>query len=473
MFNIERKSLENAIKLNLGFEPTSDQQVAIDLFSDFFLSDRKLEMLILSGYAGTGKSSLVASIVKSLKQHKIKTKLLAPTGRAAKVLSNFAKEPAMTIHKQIYFSGNEVVGQKVTLAKNLHKNTLFFVDEASMIGGIDTNEGFNLLEDLLNYVYQGENCKLVIMGDIGQLPPVGQIDSPALSQEYLSQNYPKLNVKLCKLTQVVRLKTNSSVLENATHIRMLEDYEVPLITKTDGRETIRLNGLELKEQLESSYDQVGSEETILLTLSNKRANLWNNEIRNRILLREELLERGDVLMVVKNNYYWLDPLSEIGFIANGELVSVKRVLKSETLYGFNFTHLDISFLDYPDAPDLRIIVLTDSIQVEAPSLPREKMKELFFAVEQDYLHEKNKQKRYQLILKNPYFNAVQIKYAYAVTVHKAQGGQWEHVYIDYGFIPDELKNKNYLKWLYTSMTRSKEKLFLLNFPDELFIDENL
>jgi exodeoxyribonuclease-5 len=416
---------------------------------------------------------LVAAIVKALKQNKIKTKLLAPTGRAAKVLSNFAKEPALTIHKQIYFSGNEVAGQKVSLAKNLHKNTLFFVDEASMIGGLDSNEGFNLLEDLLNYVYQGQNCKLMIMGDTGQLPPVGQVESPALSVDFLLLNYPKLSLLQTKLTQVVRLRNESSILENATHIRGLGDYELPLVFKTDTNETIRINGLELKEQLESSYDHVGTEETILLTLSNKRANLWNNEIRNRILLREELLERGDVLMVVKNNYFWLDPSSQIGFIANGELIKIKRVVKNESLYGFNFTHLDISFLDYPDATDLRIIVLTDSIHVEAPNLPSDKMKELFFAVEQDYLHEKNKQKRYQLILKNPYFNAVQIKYAYAVTVHKAQGGQWEHVYIDYGFVPDEMKNKNYLKWLYTSLTRSKEKLFLLNFPDELFKDENL
>ncbi len=473
MFIIDCHILENSIRTNLGFQPTQDQQNAIDMFIEFISSEKKLETLILSGYAGTGKSSLVAAIVKTLKQNKIKTKLLAPTGRAAKVLSNFSKEPAFTIHKQIYFSGNEVVGQKVILAKNLHKNTLFFVDEASMIGGFDSNEGFNLLEDLLNYVYRGENCKLVIMGDNGQLPPVGQEESRALSVDYLLSNYKKLSVLHTKLTQVVRLRNESSILENATYIRGLLDFELPLINKTDNSETIRINGLELKEQLESSYDQVGIEETILLTLSNKRANLWNNEIRNRILLREELLERGDVLMVVKNNYYWLDPLSEIGFIANGELIKIKRVVKIESLYGFNFSHLDISFLDYPDAADLRIIVLTDSIHVEAPNLPRDKMKELFFAVEQDYLHEKNKQKRYQLILKNPYFNAVQIKYAYAVTVHKAQGGQWEHVYIDYGFVPDEMKNKNYLKWLYTSMTRSKEKLFLLNFPDEIFIDENL
>jgi exodeoxyribonuclease-5 len=460
--------IKDLIINNLGFIPTDDQQLAIDLFCKFLFSEGKLELFILSGFAGTGKSSLVAAIVKSLKHLRKKARLLAPTGRAAKVLSNFAKEPAYTIHKQIYFSGNEVVGQKVTLAKNLYKNTLFFVDEASMIGGADLYEGGNLLEDLLNYVYQGENCKLVVMGDQGQLPPVGQEDSPALSIDYLKQNYPKVTIFQSSLSEVVRINNESSVLENATFVRSIIDYQTPLIARTDLKETIRINGLELKEHLETSYEQVGLEETILLTLSNKRANSWNNEIRNRILYREELLERGDVLMVVKNNYHWLDPKSNIGFIANGELVKIKRFIKSEKLYGFNFAHLEISFLDYPDESDLKLIALTDSISAESPNLSRDKMKELFFAIEKDYAYERNKQKRYQLILKNPYFNAIQIKHAYAVTVHKAQGGQWEHVYLDYGYVPDEMKNRNYLKWLYTSITRTTKKLYLLNFPDELF-----
>ncbi len=460
--------IKDLIINNLGFIPTDDQQLAIDLFCKFLFSEGKLELFILSGYAGTGKSSLVAAIVKSLKHLRKKARLLAPTGRAAKVLSNFAKEPAYTIHKQIYFSGNEVVGQKVTLAKNLYKNTLFFVDEASMIGGADLYEGGNLLEDLLNYVYQGENCKLVVMGDQGQLPPVGQEDSPALSIDYLKQNYPKVTIFQSSLSEVVRINNESSVLENATFVRSIIDYQTPLIARTDLKETIRINGLELKEHLETSYEQVGLEETILLTLSNKRANSWNNEIRNRILYREELLERGDVLMVVKNNYHWLDPKSNIGFIANGELVKITRFIKSEKLYGFNFAHLEISFLDYPDESDLKLIALTDSISAESPNLSRDKIKELFFAIEKDYAYERNKQKRYQLILKNPYFNAIQIKHAYAVTVHKAQGGQWEHVYLDYGYVPDEMKNRNYLKWLYTSITRTTNKLYLLNFPDELF-----
>jgi exodeoxyribonuclease-5 len=468
----KRKEIQEVIKMNLGFNPTENQASTIELFSNFLFSENRFELFLLSGYAGTGKSSLVAAIVKTLKSNGIKTRLLAPTGRAAKVLANFSEEPAFTIHKQIYFSGNEVVGQKITLAKNLYKNTFFFVDEASMIGGSEANEGINLLEDLLNYVYAGENCKLIVLGDRGQLPPVGQEDSPALSIDYLKQNYAKLTIIQSTLSEVVRIDNQSSVLTNASYLRKLEEYQTPLILKTDSKQTIRINGLELKEQLESSYAQVGMDETILLTLSNKRANRWNHEIRNRILYREDLLERGDILMVVKNNYHWLDPKSLIGFIANGELVKVNRVIKTEQLYGFNFSHLEISFIDYPNEPDLKIIALTDAINAESPNLSRDKMKELFFAVEKDYLHERNKQKRYQYILKNPYFNAVQVKYAYAVTVHKAQGGQWSHVYIDYGFIPDEMKNSNYLKWLYTSLTRSTEKVFLLSFPDELIKDSN-
>jgi exodeoxyribonuclease-5 len=418
----KQKEIESSIIANLGFVPTDNQASTIELFSRFLFSENRFDLFLLSGYAGTGKSSLIAAIVKTLKTNKIKTKLLAPTGRAAKVLANFANEPAFTIHKQIYFSGNEVVGQKVTLAKNLYKNTFFFVDEASMIGGTDANEGINLLEDLLNYVYSGENCKLIVLGDRGQLPPVGQEDSPALSVEYLKHNYSKLNVIQSTLSEVVRIDNQSSVLANASYLRTLQDYQTPLIIKTDSKQTIRINGLELKDQLESSFSQVGMDQTILLTLSNKRANRWNHEIRNRILYREELLERGDILMVVKNNYHWLDPKSNIGFIANGELVKVKRVLNSEQLYGFNFTHMEISFIDYPEESDLKLIALTDSIDAESPNLSREKLKELFFAVEKDYEHERNKQKRYQLILKNPYFNAIQVKYAYAVTVHKAQGG---------------------------------------------------
>ena len=357
------------------------------------------------------------------------------------------------------------------MAKNLFENTLFFVDEASMIGISDKNNDTNLLEDLLNYVYQGKNCKLIFMGDSGQLPPVGQIDSPALSNSFFSENYPKITVFKAELKNVVRTTENSSILTNATFIRDKSIFAAPFFRIINNKETFRIAGGDLQDYLETSYNEVGMDQTILVTLSNKRANQWNQEIRGRILLREEKMERGDILMVVKNNYFWLDPQSEIGFIANGELIKVKRIIRFEDLYGFNFVHLEILFLDYPDETEKTVIVMTEALFEEAPNLKREKLKELFFAIEQDYLHEKNKQKRFQLVLKNPYFSALQVKYAYAVTVHKAQGGQWKHVFLDYGFVPDELKNENYIPWLYTALTRASEKLFLLNFPKEFFSAE--
>ena len=471
MPNTSHNNFEQLVESYFLHSFTEDQKNAMDVFMRFFNSENQFCLYILQGFAGTGKSSLVAAIVKSLQEIKIKTRLLAPTGRAAKVLSNFAKIPAYTIHKQIYFSGNELSIQKPTLAKNLFENTLFFVDEASMIGISDKNNETNLLEDLLNYVYQGKNCKLIFMGDSGQLPPVGQIDSPALSSSFFSENFPKISVFKAELKNVVRTTENSSILTNATFIRDKTIFAAPFFRIINNKETFRIAGVDLQDYLETSYNEVGMDQTILVTLSNKRANQWNQEIRGRILLREEIMERGDILMVVKNNYFWLDPQSEIGFIANGELIKVKRIIRFEDIYGFNFVHLEILFLDYLQETEKTVIVMTEAILEEAPNLKREKLKELFYAIEQDYLYEKNKQKRFQLVLKNPYFSALQVKYAYAVTVHKAQGGQWKHVFLDYGFVPDELKNENYIPWLYTALTRASEKLFLLNFPDEFFSSE--
>lgn len=464
----ECKNFEQLVSSNFAHDFTSDQKKALTTFLGFLNSNKINCLYILQGYAGTGKSSLIAAIVNSLIESGFKTRLLAPTGRAAKVLSNFAKKPALTIHKQIYFSGNELSNSKPTLSKNLFKNTFFFVDEVSMIGINEGGDETNLLQDLLNYVFQGENCKLVFMGDIAQLPPVGQANSPALSSSFFQENYPTISLFKSALTNVVRTSANSSILTNATFIRNKTSYSLPFFPKSDNKETIRINGGELHEYLESSFAQVGVDQTSLLTLSNKRANQWNQEIRSRLLYFEEILERNDILMVVKNNYFCLDPQSEIGFIANGELIKVNRIICYEELYGFRFAQLEILFLDYPNEPFKNVIVLLDAIFEETPNLKREKLKELFFAVEKDYLHEKNKQKRFQMILKNPYFNALQIKYAYAVTVHKAQGGQWKHVYIDYGFVPEEMKNENYLRWLYTAFTRGIEKVFLLNFPDSFF-----
>ena len=457
-----------AVRANFGFEFTSDQNAALRTFYNFFTDTHARKVWQLSGFAGTGKSSMVSALVKTLKQEKIGFKLLAPTGRAAKVLSNFAGYPASTIHKQIYFSGNELTNAKITPAKNLYKNTLFFVDESSMISNESEYEGPNVLMDLMNYVFQGVNCQLIFIGDLGQLPPVGQEESIALNAEAFQAMFPTVRVFASQLSEVVRVQEHSAILKNATFIREQADYVTPFIHEIDEQSTFRCEGGEFQEWIESSIDQVGVEDTIVLTLSNKRANQWNQEIRKRLFYREDVLERGDLLMIVKNNYFWLDPASVMGFIANGELARVERVRKVEQQYGFEFVHVDLSFVDYPEVPSITVIVHTASLTEESPNLKRDKLSQLFYAIEKDFSDERVKNKRYQKIMKSPYFNALQIKYAHAVTVHKAQGGQWKHVYIDYGFIPEEMKSKNYLRWLYTSVTRATEKLTFLNFPKEAF-----
>jgi len=457
----------DAAKASFGFEMTADQKHALQVFTDY-LSSKENSIFVLSGFAGTGKSSLVAHLIKTLKLFRINSCLLAPTGRAAKVFSGFAGMQALTIHKQIYFSGNEVEGSKPILGFNRFKNTLFFVDECSMIAGFDFNEGTNLLEDLLTFVRNGQNCKLVFIGDNGQLPPVGQDESPVFSSEFWREHFPFLKIYHAALKQVVRTGATSAILENATFIRSLEDYDEPLFPYIDGKEVYRVNGIEVQEFLEQAYDQSGQDETVILTMSNKRANKWNQEIRNRLIYREEILERGDFMMVVKNNYFWLDPKSNAGFIANGEFFRITRVDKIEQQYGFDFAHLRIRFLNTDEENEHKVIVLMEAIFSEAANLPRARLKELFFEIEKDYLHERNKKKRFAQILKNPYFNALQVKYANAVTVHKAQGGQWENVFVDYGFVPDEMKNEGYLRWLYTAVTRATKRLFLINFPEELF-----
>lgn len=454
---------------NLQF--TNDQQQAFAQFLDFLRTARQRKLWVLTGYAGTGKSTLVAHIVQQMQQEKLGFKLLAPTGRAAKVLSNYAGFPASTIHRHIYFSGGEFSTQQLTLAKNLHKNTLFFVDEASMLAAAQPYESNNVLEDLLNYVYNGENCHLIFIGDPGQLPPVGQEDSIALHPQKLAEAYNSIEIWHSHLSQVVRVDSSSSILTAATFLRNKNSFELPLfppVSNDKSSNVRRIQGGEFQDCLEQSMAQVGSDETILLTLANKRANQWNLEIRNRLFYREEVLEKGDLLMVVKNNYYWLDPSSKMGFIANGELARIERVRKFEAFYGFEFASLDLRFVDYPDLGSVNCLVHIQSLLEEGANLNRETLKKLFYAIEAEHADIKNKQKRYSEVMKNPYFNALQVKYAHAVTVHKAQGGQWAHVYIDYGFLPEERKNQSYLRWLYTALTRASEQLYLLNFPDDFF-----
>ena len=453
--------------------PTDEQELLFEGLELFMKSQHPFPVLLLKGYAGTGKTSVLGAFVRTMASFKLKTRLMAPTGRAAKVLGNRASKEAFTIHKVIYRrkdSSDDYGGMQ--LAPNLFTNTVFIVDEASMIGDhsllSDGSVGSrDLLDDLLEFVFSGKNCRLILLGDEGQLPPVGSEESPALDPRYLKHQYPRLELSEFNLTTVLRQAGDSAILDNATMLRSkLEGH--PVFFNLKKGDLVRLEGGELQDSLENSYTQVGAEETIIITRSNKRANLYNNQIRGRLLWYEDAICSGDALMVVKNNYYWISDQTRMGFIANGELMKVVRFRKHESMYGFEFDRLLVRFVDYEEMGETEVLVLSESLQCEGPSLTRDRLKELFFAVEQDYLHEKNKRKRYQLILKDPYFNALQVKYAYAVTCHKSQGGQWAHVYIDQGYIGEEDMGHEHLRWLYTALTRATEKVFLVNFPEDWF-----
>ena len=458
-----------------GHEPTLDQSILIRMLVDFIASQEKNQLFLLKGYAGTGKTSILGTLVKVLTNNKFKTRLLAPTGRAAKVLSLKSTKTAFTIHKQIYRRQPSTDGNiQLSLSPNLFKNTLFIVDEASMIGDYSIQKDGNinqrnLLDDLIEYVYSGEGCKLILLGDEGQLPPVGCDHSPALNKQHLEFHYARLKIIDFQLTEVLRQTVNSSILENATRLRNVTDGEFPQFKLEKHGDLIRLEGGELQDELEASMDKYGMEETIVITRSNKWANTYNNQIRSRILWYEDLLCNGDFLMVVKNNYFWIEDDSNVGFIANGEIMKVIRILKRETLYGFEFIKAIIEFVDYPNEPEIEVILLPETLNSEGPNMSRERMKELFFAIEKDYEHERNKRKRYDLIIKNPYFNAIQIKYGYAVTCHKSQGGQWASVFIDQGYITEEMMTSDYYRWLYTALTRATERVYLVNFSDEYFL----
>lgn len=484
MENPESSIFKQQITQFFEHAPTFDQSRLIDELERFMKLKESHPLFLLKGYAGTGKTTVLGAFVKTLTHFKVKSRLLAPTGRAAKVLSARSSKEAFTIHKQIYRRNSKVDEfSGMMLAPNLHTNTVFIVDEASMIsfgaafGGGDHSlltdgsvSNRNLLDDLFEYVFSGKNCRLILLGDEGQLPPVGCDYSPGLDANYLKNNYFSLNITEFSLTEVLRQANESGILANATELRSLDDDDHPQFQTKGFKDFIRLPGDEFQDALEAAYSFSGAEETIIITRSNKRANAYNNQIRARLLWYEEALCAGDCLMVVKNNYYWIDDQSKMGFIANGEALKVLRVKKVEELYGFEFARVIVKFSDYDELAELEVLVFMESLQVEAPSISRARLKELFFAIEQDYQHERNKKKRYELILKNPYFNALQVKYAYAITCHKSQGGQWEQVFIDQGYIEPESINKEYHRWLYTAVTRATEKLYLVNFTEDFFGD---
>ena len=467
--------LKYRILQTFGLVPTAEQEHALDVFTDFMLDRQEHTVMILRGCAGTGKTTLAGAIVRALAHLQQKLILLAPTGRAAKVFSLNAGHAAYTIHRRIYRQKSAGDLSSFSLNDNLNRDTLFIVDEASMIA----NEGFSesafgsgcLLDDLMQFVYNGLNCRMMLIGDKAQLPPVGEEESPALMTSVL-RGYG-MKVYECDLNQVLRQSENSGILWNATRIRNLS-----LITHHLSLPQIRLNGFadvqvvpgdELIESLASSYSRVGMDETIVVTRSNKRANIYNQGIRNTVLDREDELCRGDQLMIVKNNYYWIESLGEkiqesgIGFIANGDIAVVQRVRHVHEQYGFRFAEVTMTFPDYDDY-ELTATVILDSLMTEAPALTREQQQQLYNAVLEDYAWVVRKDERIKKLKTDKYYNALQIKFAYAVTCHKAQGGQWAHVYLDQGYMTDDMLTPDYIHWLYTAFTRATEKLFLVNWP---------
>jgi exodeoxyribonuclease-5 len=464
--------LERQIKEIFHFQPTKEQDFVIKMLATFLLSPKSDLLFLLRGYAGTGKTSLVGALVKTLDMLKQKTILLAPTGRAAKVLSSYANHPAFTIHKKIYRQKSFAdESASFSICDNLNKHTLFLVDEASMI----SNEGLSgnmfgsgrLLDDLIQYVYSGEGCRLLILGDTAQLPPVGEEQSPALSAMMLA-GYG-LEVMEANLTQVVRQAESSGILWNATVLRKLlvqdECYSLPKIRITGFPDVKVVPGNELMEALEACYDNDGLEETIVVCRSNKRANIYNNGIRSRILWREDELNNGDLLMIAKNNYFWTEQEKDMDFIANGELAVVQRVRRQSELYGFRFVDVTLTFPDQ-DNYELDANLLLDTLQSESPALTRADADRLFNAVLEDYADIPLKRERMKKMKADPYYNALQVKYAYAVTCHKAQGGQWKNVFIDQGYMSDEYLSPDYFRWLYTAFTRATGTLYLVNYPQE-------
>lgn len=473
--------LKYQIQKEFRFEQTAGQRFVTDTFARFITSRDDRSAMILRGSAGTGKTTLAGAIVRTMKNLHQKVVLLAPTGRAAKVFSVYSGHPASTIHRRIYRQRKlDGDGGVFTLNYNPMQDTLFIVDEASMVtASMGDSSMFGgagcLLDDLIRFVYDGRNCRLLLIGDKAQLPPVGESESPALVGAVI-ESYG-LTVYECDLDEVLRQSNDSGILYNATAIRrMIDRDELTLLPKIRFRGFADIHivpGNELIESLASSYSKVGLDETMVVTRSNKRANIYNIGIRNSVLDHEDELVTGDMLMIVKNNYFYsLSPQGDntgieasSSFIANGDRATVLRVRNIRELYGFRFADMLLRFPDYDDA-ELQATVILDSLLAEAPALTREQNEKLFYAVMEDYAHIPQKAERIRKIKQDVYYNALQIKYAYAVTCHKAQGGQWAHVYIDQGYMTDEMLTPDYIHWLYTAFTRASEQLFLVNWRKE-------
>jgi exodeoxyribonuclease V len=457
---------------NLDFEPTKSQSDLIVNLADFIAEGEKKEIFVIKGYAGTGKTTLVNSIVKTLHSHGKKTVLLAPTGRAAKVLAGYTGHPAFTIHKKIYRqkSGRDGLGEFV-LDFNLHKETWFIIDEASMVGDRNPENNIfgsgDLLADLEIYVGSGRDCRLIMLGDTAQLPPVGLELSPALDKPYLQRMGFLVNENI--LIDVIRQAFDSGILANATLIREKISEggkEFSYIKFKNFKDVIRVSGNEVLEEIDNCYSKYGIENTIVVSRSNKRANKFNEGIRRQILWREEEISTGDILMIVKNNYYWQDSEKKLDFIANGDIARIERIKKYEDIYGYRFAHVVLNLIDYDI--EIETIIMLNTLNIETASLPLDEQREFFNRVMEDFDTEKTRKQKVIKTRENPYFNALQVKFSYAVTCHKAQGGQWKAVFIDIGYFKEEMLSSDYLRWLYTAFTRASEKLYLVNFPEGFF-----
>jgi len=457
------------LKLNFSHKPNSEQNKILLKLVEYINTLGNRSIFLLKGYAGTGKTTLISALVKSLPSIGKRSVLLAPTGRAAKVLAKYSKKKSSTLHKKIYWIRTTKNGNTfITLKENLHTNTIFIVDEASMIPE-DAKDGINkrsLLEDLIKYVYEGIDCKLILIGDTAQLPPVNLDISPALDENNLDKKYQKQIIHQ-ELKKVVRQEKNSMVLENATHLRELIEGNIKKLPKIKlNQEVVRISsGDELQEYIEKSYGNSGVENTTIICRSNKRANQYNDRIRSEVLWQEDIISAGDILMVVRNNYFWLDEKSEAGFLANGDIIEVTRIKEIIERYGFKFAKASIRLMDYENENEIDTILLLDTINSESPSLKYDEYKKLYTEVGLDYKGQKDINKK---IKENEFFNAIQIKFGYSITCHKAQGGQWKNVFIDIGYFKKEMLDKNYLRWLYTAFTRSTENLYLIGFNNEFF-----
>ncbi|MBQ0047831.1 MAG: AAA family ATPase [Prevotellaceae bacterium] len=480
---------------NFGFPPTIQQSEVIDSLVDFILSTDADSVFVLRGFAGTGKTSLVSALVKTMEQLEKDCVLMAPTGRAAKVFSLYADHPAFTIHKRIYRQKSIDKDSIFSLNFNMRQNLLFICDEASMIANDEYSGGSmygtgRLLDDMIHFVYGGKGCRLIIMGDTAQLPPVGDGESPALQDDVL-KSYG-MNVVSHTLTEVVRQADSSGILWNATQLRKLMDTEnifsLPKIRFKGFPDVINISGNELIEVLEERYNRDGEDETIVVTRSNKRANIYNNGIRSQIMWKEEILEGKDMLMVAKNNYYWTEKIEKenienakaegkkteeaeavpFDFIANGDTCVVRRVRHERQFYGFTFADAEIVFPDY-DNYSMEVTVLLDTLQAEAPALTKEQQDTLFNNIMEDYSFDpdlKTKTDKLKALKQDPYYNALQIKYAYAITCHKAQGGQWTNVFIDQGYMTEDMLGPDYFRWLYTAITRATKRVYFVNWSEE-------